>query len=151
SGHDIFFSTTGAYDVMNHVLIDNLDVIIRSNNASAQGRWLLWYDARVPGGDFLVKVTQVPDSNVYVGSIIRISELLNQLAVQWKDGNIGETAIYRKDGMRLGDPTKRDHFDAADNETPPQNAELYQFVKDKQTGKRFLRVDRPSGQADFTI
>ncbi|RAP77158.1 sensor histidine kinase [Paenibacillus montanisoli] len=151
SGQDIFFSTTGSYAVMNHVLNDNLDGIIKSNKASAQGRWLLWYDARVPGGDFLVKVTQVPDSNVYVGSIIRISELLNQLAIQWKDGKIGESAIYRKDGMRLGVPTKWDHFAAADNETPPQNAELYQFVKDKQTGKRFLRVDRPSGQADFTI
>ena len=151
SGQDIFFSTTGSYAVMKHVLNDNLDGIIQSNKASAQGRWLLWYDARVQGGDFLVKVTQVPDSNVYVGSIIRISELLNQLAIQWKDGDIGEATIYRKDGMRLGVPTKRDHFATADNETPPQNAELYQFVKDKQTGKRFLRVDRPSGQADFTI
>jgi two-component system sensor histidine kinase YesM len=151
SGQDIFFSTTGSYAVMKHVLNDNLDGIIQSNKASAQGRWMLWYDARVQGGDFLVKVTQVPDSNVYVGSIIRISELLNQLAIQWKDGDIGEATIYRKDGMRLGVPTIRDHFAAVDNETPPQNAELYQFVKDKQTGKRFLRVDRPSGQADFTI
>ncbi len=151
SGQDIFFSTTGSYAVMKHVLNDNLDGVIQSNKASAQGRWLLWYDARVQGGDFLVKVTQVPDSNVYVGSIIRISELLNQLAIQWKDGDIGEATIYRKDGMRLGVPTIRDYFAAVDNETPPQNAELYQFVKDKQTGKRFLRVDRPSGQADFTI
>ncbi|WP_274655016.1 sensor histidine kinase [Paenibacillus humicola] len=148
---DIFFSTAGpGYDAMKNVLSDNLGAIVKLARTSVDGKWLLWHDKRVPGGDFLVRLTAVSNSELYVGAIIRISELQAQLSLQWKDGDIGESAIYSTNGIRLGNPASGNPA-VFDEQITKLAGDPYQFVKDEHTGRRYLMMSRPSQQADFTM
>ncbi|NIK70019.1 sensor histidine kinase [Paenibacillus sp. BK720] len=139
-------SSQNQYGILQNVLNDNVRRIV---DESTPGRWLLWYDPRIEGGNFLVQVSEVPDTGLYVGAIIRMSEIANQLSIQWSHGDIGEAAIYRSDGTRLGGQGADSHVQLNRTDLIRENAP-YRFVKDQETGKRYLMMNRPSEVADMT-
>jgi len=146
NNNDLIFSSSGRFDAMQGVLNEHAWQIIQSGQSGDQ--WKLWYDNRVPGGDFLVQTTQVTDG-LYVGAIIRISAILHQLAILWNDGEIGESAIYRQDGLRLGVSPDNPGFQPPNQEWLHDDIP-YQFVRDESSGRRYLMMNRHSSQADMT-
>ncbi len=148
SDDDLIFSTSGRVDAVKVVLNDNAGLFIRKGRLAQKNEWMLWYDKRMPGGDFLVRSMEVTDG-LYVGAIIRVSTILDQLAIQWNDGGIGESAVFEWGGRRLGVSSEESGFHLPNKEWLRDDAP-FRFVKDEATGKRFMIMNHPSSQADIT-
>lgn len=151
--NDLMLSTseTGFYGLTQRALKRNITDIIDNSNKDFQSKWMLWQDELIPGTDFLVKVTRVPDrSGLYIGAIIRISDILDLLAIQWDDGGIGHSAIYRRDGLRLAESLANE-----DPKVPLKDLIIenmpYQTVKNDLDGESYMVMNRSSEVVDMTI
>lgn len=146
---DIIFSTSGPYTSTQQVLKNNTARIVAMQKPGEVSQWMLWEDDLVPGRDFLVKVFQVTDG-LYVGAIINIADLLDLLSIQWDHGDIGESAIYRSNGIQLAKSL------ANPNPKVPLNDMLllskpYQIIKNKVDGQKYMVIERSSKVADMTF
>ncbi len=150
--NDLMLSTseTELYSETHRAIRRNIVDIIEADRKNLGQHWMLWQDDLIPGKDFLVKITVVPDLGLYVGTIIRIRDLLDLLAIQWDDGGIGFSGIYRHDGLRLADSLA--------NEEPKVPLEhfiienkAYQTVKNESDGESYMVMNRKSEAADMTI
>ncbi|MEX1029448.1 MAG: histidine kinase [Paenibacillaceae bacterium] len=151
--NDLMLSTseTENYGLTKQALKRNIDGIIKNDSKNMQSKWILWQDDLISGTDFLVKVAPVPNRiGLYVGAIIKISDILDLLAIQWDDGGIGHSGIYRRDGIRLAESLA--------NETPKVplkdliiENKSYQTVKNKADNETYMVMNRSSGVVDMTI
>ncbi|WP_225446472.1 sensor histidine kinase [Paenibacillus rhizovicinus] len=152
NSQDLFFSTLGSYRNMNEMLHKQLPFIVTDNSVQSHV-WKTWHDSSIDSGDFLIRIEEVPDSAIYVGAIVPVSELIGELSIQWKDGAIGQSAIFNTEGRQLDGNTENNWFPLA-HQSALQSAlksdEPYRYVKDPQTKRRYLIMSRPSSQADFT-
>jgi two-component system sensor histidine kinase YesM len=150
---DLMLSTseTGLYGATKQVLQRNIAGIIKSDSKNMNSKWMLWQDDLIPGTDFLIKVTPVPDRiGLYVGAIIRISDILDLLAIQWDDGGIGYSAIYRRDGIKLADSLANDTPKVQLKDLIIEN-KPYQTVKSDRDGESYMVMNRSSEIVDMTI
>jgi two-component system sensor histidine kinase YesM len=155
---DIIFSTSAPnsdkYRATQQLLNNDVERFVAeatSEHMLAQDRWMLWRDDLVTGSDFLLKMSEV-SPGLYMGAIIRITDILDLLSIQWDYGDIGEGAIYRqaegKLGERLGESGRTDQEDVALDQVQLRD-ERYQTVT--ENGKRYLVMNRPSALADITV
>jgi two-component system sensor histidine kinase YesM len=150
---DLMLSTsdTGLYGLTQRALQRNITGIIESNNKNFQSKWILWQDDLIPGTDFLVRVRPVPDRvGLYIGAIIRVSDILDLLAIQWDDGGIGSSAIYRRDGLRLAESLANEAPKVPLKDLIIEN-KPYQTVKNELDGESYMVMNRSSEAVDMTI
>ncbi|QYR20330.1 histidine kinase [Paenibacillus sp. sptzw28] len=147
---DLILSTSGQYDDTRQVLRNNIAAIIGQENRFATNRWLLWKDDLMPGNDFLIRITEVTEG-LYVGAIIKISGILDTLSVLWDADEIGESGIYRLDGMRLAESLsgKKQTIPLTDLVLDKQAA--YQTVTDESNKQRYMVMNRASEMADMAV
>ncbi len=151
--NDLMLSTseTSNYGLTQRALQRNIEGIIKNDSKNIQSRWMLWQDDLILGTDFLVKVTPVPDRiGLYVGAIIKISDILDLLAIQWDDGGIGHSAIYRLDGFRLAESLTNKNPKVTLEDLVIEN-KAYQTVKNDLDGESYMVMNRPSEAVDMTI
>jgi len=151
--NDLMLSTleTELYGLTQKALVRNITTIIEKSNVDAKGKWVLWQDDLITGTDFLIKITPVSGgTDLYVGAIIRVSDILDLLAVQWDDGGIGHGSIYRHDGLKLVSSLANE-----DPIVPLKDLILenkpYQTVKNELDGESYMVMNRSIEAADMTI
>ncbi|QMV41512.1 sensor histidine kinase [Cohnella cholangitidis] len=151
SKNDMMLSTDsiGQYTNIKNMFTENIDRMIGEGKAAGQGKWIAWNDSRVAGGDFLINFVKVPTEELYVGAMIKVTDLLELLSIQWDDGDIGEGAIYGPDGRRLG-PQKDEAQASLSHEDIQTDDAPYKFVNDKISGKRYMILNRSSETANMT-
>ena len=151
--NDIIFSTSnesGLYSNVKQLLSENALRFVAQSRPLVDGeRWRLWHDDLMPGSDFLVRVNEVTDG-LYVGAIISVAGIMDMLALQWEDGTIGESAIFRREGNHLGEPL------AYSNPSMSlTNLELiestYQVLEDEESGSKYMVMNRQSDMADIVF
>jgi two-component system sensor histidine kinase YesM len=147
--NDIILSTSGHYGLTKTMLENNIGDIIKQGRPNIQGRWILWKDELIPGSDVLVQILEVTDG-LYVGALIIVDDISKLLSIQLGDGAIGESAIYRHNGVRLTELLSN-----SDPRLPLKDLVLhdqpYQTVPDKSEGEHYLVMNRSSGMADMTF
>jgi two-component system sensor histidine kinase YesM len=151
--NDLMLSTseTGNYGLTQRALQRNIDGIIKNDSKNMQSKWMLWQDDLISGTDFLVKVTPVPNRiGLYVGAIIKVSDILDLLAIQWDDGGIGHSSIYRRDGLRLAESLANEAPKVPLKDLIIEN-KPYQTVKNDLDGESYMVMNRSSEAVDMTI
>ncbi|MCF2938698.1 histidine kinase [Paenibacillus alkaliterrae] len=147
---DLIISTSGPYGISQQVLQKNISDIIKSENKLiSRNQWLIWKDSILPGEHFAIKTVPVTEG-LYVGAIIKMSDIREQLSIQWDDGAIGESGIYKNNGKSLIEPLAG---------SPPQMTleqllvkdEPYRTVTDKTSGQNYMVMSRSSEHADITF
>jgi two-component system, sensor histidine kinase YesM len=146
---DIILSTSGNYGVSQQVLRYRIEEIaMLEQNPIRRNDWFLMKDELLLGENFLVKTTQVTEG-FYVGAIIKISDIRNMFAMQWEDGDVGESEIYRNNGERLIEPLSRtshrfrlENFDLGDKP--------YRTIANQTDGESYMVMNRSSEFADLT-
>jgi two-component system sensor histidine kinase YesM len=145
--NDIIFSSSGSYGPMKQLLAEDAPRIAARHQQMLGGKWMLWQNDLMPGGDYLVRLTS-SENNQYVGAIINISDVLDLLRIQWDDDKIGESAVYSREGVRTAEP-----LSFTDRSLPLANLPLldapYQIVG--QGDARHLVMIRTSALADVAV
>ena len=145
--NDIIFSSSGSYGPMKQLLAEDAPRIAARHQQMLGGKWMLWQNDLMPGGDYLVRLTS-SENNQYVGAIINISDVLDLLRIQWDDDKIGESAVYSREGVRTAEP-----LSFTDRSLPLANLPLldapYQIVG--QGDDRHLVMIRTSALADVAV
>lgn len=151
SRNDMMLSTDsiGQYTKIKEMFAENIERMIDDSKEAEQGKWITWKDSRVHGEDFLVSFVKVPTEELYVGAMIKVTDLLDLLSIQWDDGNIGEGAIYGQDGRRLG-PQKDEAQVSLSYEDIQADDAPYKFINDKESGKSYMIMNRSSKTANMT-
>src|SRR5690606_30054794 len=147
---DIIFSTIpGEYSPVKQLLFEKAPRMVAQHRMMQDGHWVLWQDDLMRGRDFLVRVAPA-ESGLYVGAFINIGDILDGLRVQWDKDKIGESAVYRREGVRITEP-----LSFTDPNLPLANLSLvsepYQVAEDKANGKKYLVMIRSSENADLAI
>lgn len=141
--------TLGQYTEIKNMFSENIERMIANGKDAGQGKWIIWNDPRVPGEDFLVSFVKAPTEELYVGAIIKVKNILDLLSIQWDDGDIGEGALYGPEGKRLG-PQKVGAQASLSYEDIHTGDAPYKFIKNKETGKRYMILNRSSERANMT-
>ncbi|MBB6694914.1 sensor histidine kinase [Cohnella xylanilytica] len=152
NSNDLMLSTdhTGRYEDISRMFSDNIETMIRQSRTVGRDDWMLWYDKRVPGGDFLVRIDKVPTEELYVGAIIRVSDLLELLSIQWDDGDIGEGAMFGPTGARLAQEDASNRTSLSYEDVRSKGTAPYAFIADKESGRRYLMMNVTSEVSKLT-
>jgi two-component system sensor histidine kinase YesM len=151
--NDLLLSTneTISYGVTKVALQKNIVGMIEKSNKNYNRDWMLWQDDRIPGTDFIVKVTPISDRiGLYVGVIIRVNDLLELLKTQWDDVGIGYSSVYRRDGLRLANSLANESPKVELKNLVIENVP-YQTVKNEPDGENYMVLNRSSNMVDMTI
>jgi len=145
--NDIIFSSSGNYGQIKQLLAQDAARMAARYRQMLNGKWMLWENDRMPGRDFLIRLTP-SENNQFIGAIVNISDVLDLLRIQWDDDKIGESAVYSRAGVRTAEP-----LSFTDRTLPLADLPLldtpYQIIG--QGDDRHLVMIRTSQMADIAV
>jgi len=150
--YDMILSTKsiGQYRNIKNMLTANIEQMIGDGKDGSKGKWFIWNDPAIPGEDYLIRLFKAQTEELYIGAMIKVTDISNLLSIQWDDGDIGEGVIYGPDGRRLGE--KKGGAQASlSYEEIHTGAAPYKFINDKVSGKRYMIMNRSSDAANITM
>lgn len=140
---DTIFGTKSDYNISKAIIQTHMEERLASklNPADVNRQWEVRYDQRMPGQFFLLNSIEVTQG-LYAGAIIRVEDINTMLTIQWSDGDIGHSGIVLREDHELKGML-------TENEPPVQlegliSTKPYHSVKDEETGKSYLIMNRPS-------
>lgn len=97
SDYDVIIGTqSNDYEMMKKLLRDHVpDVIENDSMVKSKDYWQIASDARISGTYMIFKTIHVTDS-LYVGAIIRVKDIAQQMDQQWSKGAIDASGMYLK-------------------------------------------------------
>ncbi|XEC95424.1 sensor histidine kinase [Paenibacillus tarimensis] len=150
--NDIILSTYDlSYGNTRKIIENNIAKIIEREQPVASEGWMLLKDDLMQGTDFLVRITEVMEgSGLYAGVIIKVSDILGMLSIMWEDNAIGESAVYRRNGIRLAESLSDKEPSVPLTDLILNNV-AYQTVTGESDGRKYLVMNRSSTMADMTV